>query len=107
MAEIRVQGMPVQLVLWARLQQQLCQVPACVCAHGLLFVWLEGRRGLNGEWKGRRFWELRTKNGHRCQGSAPSDSEAVRFGAETLKELGLDGGRLRVVFGRPVEVPHA
>lgn len=50
---------------------------------------------------------LHSKGGHRCQGSAPSDSEAVRFGAETLKELGLDGARLRVVFGRPVEVPHA
>ena len=93
------------LALWGRLQARQCTAPACCCPHALLFVWHEGRATFKGGWRDRVFWELRTREGRRFQGSAPSDDEAKRFGAVTLNDQGLQ--RMRVIFGRPVEVPRA
>jgi hypothetical protein len=84
------------LDLWARLQEQQCQLPACMCPQALLFVWPVGRT---------REYELRTRDGKRFEGSAGDDQEAVRFAGVTLVDQGLR--RMRVVFARPQEVPRA
>jgi len=86
-----------------------CQLPSCCCPHALLFVWREAYRGasttLEPLTKTRVCWELRTRDGKTYEGGAKTEDEAERFGAMTLAEQGLK--RMRVVSGRPVEVPRA
>lgn len=78
------------------LQTRRCSAPVCACPQALLFVWRKGRRV---------HWELRTQDGQIRQGAARDEDEMRRFAATTLHELGLE--RMRVVPGRPVEVPRA
>lgn len=103
MAEHRHQGLPVALRIFGLMQSGQCVLPACCCPHGLLFVWQEPHRGPVPQW--RVAWELQTRDGRRLPGGAKTEDEAVRFADATLRELGFQ--RMRVIHGRPVEVPRA
>lgn len=102
MAELRHQGLPVALRILGLIQSKQCVAPACCCPHGLLFVWREPQRGPV-PW--RVAWVLHTRDGQRHLGGAKTEDEAVRFADATLREQGLQ--RMRVIHGRPVEVPRA
>jgi hypothetical protein len=84
------------LRLWGLMQGYECGRPVatCLCTQALLFVWPAGKT---------IHWELRTKGGKREEGGAPNEEEAKRFAATALVDLGLQ--RVRLVWGRPVEVP--
>lgn len=110
MAEHRHPGLPAHVRYLGLIQTRQCQLPHCCCPHGLLFVWREGYRGrsrttLEPVLKSRVCWELRTRDGQRFQGGAPTEADAERYGAMAMAERGLT--RMRVVSGRPVEVARA
>lgn len=83
------------LVLWARLQQGACQLPACMCPQALLYVWPVGKA---------LHYELRTRDGKRFEGGARTEEEAKIFAGVTLHDEGLK--RCRLIHQRPVEVPR-